>query len=220
MVNFQVKKTAPADLKAPHPFTYATLKRATCSFSLSNRLGQGGFGSVYKGILPCGLQVAVKQMDASGSLQGEREFYNELSLASRIDNYMLSTCSINFLDSLLEQRLRTRSSQKRRLLLVYEYMQNGSLQDALLYRKCCELMNWNARFRIIIDIAKGIEYLHCCCDPPIVHGDIKPSNVLLDCDFNAKIGDFGLAKVLGQDEIAEIFIECGELEEASDKGKK
>lgn len=212
------KKTAPADLKTPHPFTYATLKRATSSFSLSNRLGQGGFGSVYKGILPSGLQVAVKQMDASGSLQGEREFHNELSLASRID----TTCCphvISILGFSSEQRLRSRCSQKRRLLLVYEYMQNGSLQDALLYRKCCELMNWNVRFRIIIDIAKGIEYLHCCCDPPIVHGDIKPSNVLLDCDFNAKIADFGLAKVLGQDEIVETFIECGEAEEGLDKGK-
>ncbi|CAA0820805.1 Receptor-like serine/threonine-protein kinase [Striga hermonthica] len=79
-------------------------------------------------------------------------------------------------------------------------MPNGSLQDALLDRKCAELMHWDRRFEIIISIAKGLEYLHYSCDPPVVHGDIKPSNILLDSNFDAKIADFGLAHVLSRED--------------------
>lgn len=77
---------------------------------------------------------------------------------------------------------------------MYDLMPNGNLQDALLRRKSLELMNWKKRFAIIIDIAKGIHYLHSC-DPPVIHGDIKPSNILLDASFSAKIADFGLARL-------------------------
>ncbi|KAI8028112.1 Receptor-like serine/threonine-protein kinase [Camellia lanceoleosa] len=199
------KRTAPADLKPPHRFSYPLLRRATSSFSAANRLGQGGFGSVYKGILQSGQEIAVKLMDPSGSLQGEREFNNELSLASKIDPVCCDHV-VAILGFSSDQRRRRR----RRLALVYEFMQNGSLQDALLDRKCPELMDWKKRFSIAINIAKGIQYLHCSCNPPIVHGDIKPSNVLLDAYFNAKIADFGLARVLTEDEIAETFLECGE----------
>ncbi|OUZ99463.1 Protein kinase domain [Macleaya cordata] len=176
------KRTAPADLKPPHRFSYSVLRRATSSFSASNRLGQGGFGSVFRGTLPSGQEIAVKLMD-SGSLQGEREFQNELSLAGKIDSqYVVSLIGFS-------------SDQKRRrMLLVYELMHNRSLQDALLDRKCSELMEWKKRFAIAIDIARGLEFLHYSCDPVVIHGDIKPSNILLDCDFNAKIADFGLAR--------------------------
>ncbi|XP_047314954.1 receptor-like serine/threonine-protein kinase At2g45590 [Impatiens glandulifera] len=192
------KRTAPADLKLPQPFTYSELRRATSSFSAANRLGQGGFGSVYRGILPSGQEIAVKLMDALGSLQGEREFHNELSISSTID-YSCCEHVVAILGFSSDQRSRCR----RRLLLVYEYMQNGSLQDALLDKKCIELMDWKNRFAIALNIAKGIQYLHCSCNPPIVHGDIKPSNILLDGYFNAKIADFGLARVLTEDEIGE-----------------
>ncbi|KAF6160270.1 hypothetical protein GIB67_019039 [Kingdonia uniflora] len=175
------KRTAPADLKPPHKFSYSVLRRATSSFSASNRLGQGGFGSVYKGTLASGQEIAVKLMD-SGSLQGEREFQNELSLAGKIDSdYIVSLIGFS-------------SDHKRRMLLVYELMHNRSLQDALLDKKCPQVMEWKKRFSIALDIAKGLEFLHYVCDPPVIHGDIKPSNILLDTQFNAKIADFGLAR--------------------------
>ncbi|KAJ6889570.1 receptor-like serine/threonine-protein kinase [Populus alba x Populus x berolinensis] len=150
------KRTVPTDFsKPPHRFSYTTLRRATNKFSPSLRLGQGGFGSVYHGTLPNELNVAVKVMD-SGSLQGEREFQNELLFASKLDSCYIVTAR------------------------------------GFSYRKCVELVDWKKRFSIAVDIAKGIEYLHSL-DPPVIHGDIKPSNILLDQCFNAKVADFGLA---------------------------
>ncbi|PWA90900.1 protein kinase superfamily protein [Artemisia annua] len=216
------KRTVPADLKSPPPqavkeaqlqqFSYNVLRRATSAFAVRNRLGQGGFGSVYKGVLPSGKEIAVKLMNGCGSLQGEREFHNELSLSTRV----AGACGARAgnVISVLGYCCDVRCRRKKKMMIVYEFMQNGSLQDALLYRKCAELMDWKIRFRILLDVAKGIDFLHCSCDPPIVHCDIKPSNVLLDRNFNAKIADFGLAKVLGMDEseVVESFIECGEEE--------
>ncbi|ONK72700.1 uncharacterized protein A4U43_C04F22210 [Asparagus officinalis] len=83
----------------------------------------------------------------------------------------------------------------KRVLLVYELMCNGSLQDALLGRKSPELLDWGRRFSIAADIAKGLQFLHEVCDPSVIHGDIKPSNILLDSQFVAKIADFGLARL-------------------------
>ncbi|XP_073045166.1 receptor-like serine/threonine-protein kinase At2g45590 [Primulina eburnea] len=213
------KRTAPADLKPPlpsHRFSFSLLRRATDSFSTANRLGQGGFGSVYKGVLPSGQEIAVK-LTSEASIQGEREFQNELSLAARIDSSCCPhfVCILGFsstfdVNSSCKMRYysRRRKRRGRRLVLVYEYMQNGSLQDALLDRKCAELMIWSKRFAIVMSIAKGLDYLHNCSDPAIVHGDIKPSNILLDFDFNAKISDFGLAQVLNRgDEILDMFVE-------------
>ncbi|KAK0583051.1 hypothetical protein LWI29_032857 [Acer saccharum] len=187
-------RTAPSDLKSPNHhhcrrFSYNVLRRATASFAPSNRLGQGGFGSVYKAIVPSSSQpLAVKILDSSGSLQGEREFHNELSLASSLNSPHI----VSLLGFSSDRR-------GRRLILVYELMENRSLQDALLDRKCEELMEWKKRFEIAFDIAKGLEYLHHSCDPPVIHGDIKPSNILLDGDFIAKIGDFGLARLKTED---------------------
>ncbi|CAI9770291.1 unnamed protein product [Fraxinus pennsylvanica] len=211
------RRTAPADLKhqlSPRRFSYSVLRSATNSFNPSNRLGQGGFGSVFKGILPSGLEIAVKLMSeaSSGTFQGEREFQNELSLASSIDTtccpHVVSVLGFSSSDGYNDNKSCyygcRRKRRGRRLLLVYEYMQNGSLQDALLDRKCSELTHWKMRFAIIMSIAKGLDYLHNTCDPHIVHGDVKPSNILLDSNFNAKIADFGLAQVLtGEEEIVE-----------------
>ncbi|KAA8533803.1 hypothetical protein F0562_031320 [Nyssa sinensis] len=191
------KRTVPADSKPPHRYSYSTLRGATANFSPSQRLGQGGFGSVYRGTLGSSNQeVAVKLMDA-GSLQGEREFQNELFLAGKIDsNHIVSVIGFSS------------DRKRRRMLLVYELMTNGSLQDCLLHRKCAELKEWKKRFTIALDIAKGLEFLHHYCDPPVIHGDIKPSNILLDRCFNAKIGDFGLARLKSQDQ-CEVAINGG-----------
>ncbi|KAL7003243.1 hypothetical protein U1Q18_004401 [Sarracenia purpurea var. burkii] len=198
------KRTVPSDSKPPHRFSYSVLRRATSSFSSSHRLGQGGFGSVYRGTLSSPNQeVAVKVMDA-GSLQGEREFQNELFFAGKIDcNYIVSVIGFSS------------DRKRRRMLLVYELMCNGSLQDCVLHRKCAELKEWKKRFTIAMDIANGLEYLHHYCDPPVIHGDIKPSNILLDGDFNAKIGDFGLARLKSEDQ-CEIAVINGGLEGRKD----
>lgn len=204
------KRTAPSDLKSPHRFSYSLLRRATSSFSASNRLGQGGFGSVYKGTLPSGQEIAVKLMDV-GSLQGEREFQNELALAGKLDcDYVVSLLGFSS------------DKRRRKLMLVYDLMHNRSLQDALLDRKCIELMNWQKRFDIAVNIAKGLDYLHNSCHPPIIHGDIKPSNILLDCDFVAKIADFGLARVKSEDQLVVSVENESEMIKSSDnsKGKK
>ncbi|KAL8148194.1 receptor-like serine/threonine-protein kinase At4g25390 [Apium graveolens] len=170
----------------PHRFAYSTLRHATSSFSPSRLLGQGGFGSVYSGKINKA-SVAIKVMDA-GSLQGEREFQNELFLAAKFEScYILSLIGFCL------------DRKRRRMLLVYERMVNGSLQHCLLQCKSVELQCWKTRFLIAVDVAKGLEYLHHFCDPPVIHGDIKPSNVLLDDNFNAKIGDFGLASLKMKD---------------------
>ncbi|XP_050386096.1 receptor-like serine/threonine-protein kinase At2g45590 [Argentina anserina] len=170
--------------KQQRKFSYSLLRRATGSFTASNRLGHGGFGSVYKATLPSGESLAVKVMDSEGSLQGEREFHNELSLALNLSHpHILSLLGFST------------DRRGRNLCLVYELMPNRSLQEALLDRKCPELMAWKKRFSVVLDVARGLEYLHDDCDPPVIHGDVKPSNVLLDSDFNAKIGDFGLARL-------------------------
>ncbi|KAI8564686.1 hypothetical protein RHMOL_Rhmol03G0200800 [Rhododendron molle] len=181
------KRTVPSDSKPPLRYSYSALRRATSSFSPSHRIGRGGLGSVYRGSLPTTTtnleEIAVKVIDAC-SIQAEREFQNELLFAGRIESgYVVSVRGFS-------------SDHKRRvMLLVYELMSNGSLQECLLYRKCVELKEWKNRFKIAIEVAKGLEYLHHCCDPPVIHGDVKPSNVLLDRNFNAKIGDFGLARL-------------------------
>ncbi|CAA2955797.1 receptor-like serine threonine- kinase At4g25390 [Olea europaea subsp. europaea] len=195
------KRTAPSaadtdSKKPPHRLSYSLLRRATNNFSFSLRLGQGGFGSVYRATLKPNpitknstLHVAVKLMD-SGSLQGEREFQNELLFSSKIEcKYIVSVMGFSS------------NPGKRRMLLVYELMENGSLQDCLFHRKSQELKNWDRRFLIALHIAKGLEYLHHYCDPPIIHGDIKPSNILLDGNFNAKISDFGLARSIVEENI-------------------
>nr|GLL21089.1 receptor-like serine/threonine-protein kinase At4g25390 [Ipomoea trifida] len=189
-----LKTDSDSDSRPPYRFSYSVLRRATSKLDPSLRLGQGGFGSVYSGTMKIpgsksDVPVAVKVMD-SGSLQGEREFQNELFFAGKIDSkYIVSVVGFSA------------DRRGRRMMLVYELMANGSLQDCLLHRKCSELKNWGNRFSIALDIAKGLEYLHHFCDPPVIHGDIKPSNVLLDTNFNAKIGDFGLAKVKTEDRV-------------------
>lgn len=164
-----------------HKFTYRELKAATGSFSADHKLGQGGFGAVYKGILRNGQEIAVKKLDTA-SLQGEREFQNEVSVIGQVNSPHI----VGLLGFCIDGKRR---------LLVYEYMHNRSLQEALFDDDRPVNLDWDRRFRIILDTAHALAFLHTKCDPPIIHGDIKPSNILLDCKLSARIADFGLARL-------------------------
>ncbi|KAL1545501.1 putative serine/threonine-protein kinase [Salvia divinorum] len=163
-------------------FSYYSLRSATRLFHPSTRIGRGGFGVVYKGVLRDGTQVAIKALSA-GSKQGIKEFLTELGTISKIRHPNL----VQLLGCCVEGDHR---------ILVYEYMENNSLHTALLgsYSKRAAL-DWSKRAAICLGTAKGLAFLHEDADPGIVHRDIKASNVLLDEDFIPKIGDFGLAKL-------------------------
>ncbi|KAJ0684351.1 putative protein kinase RLK-Pelle-DLSV family [Helianthus annuus] len=167
-------------------FTLKQIKIATNNFDLANKIGEGGFGSVYKGVLPNGTLIAVKQL-SSKSKQGNREFLNELGVISAVQHpnlVKLHGCCI----------------EGNQLLLAYEYLENNSLARALFGPKQWQLeLNWPTRYRICIQIAKGLAFLHEESRLKIVHRDIKATNVLLDRDLNAKISDFGLAKLDEED---------------------
>ncbi|KAK3165676.1 hypothetical protein QOZ80_1AG0036310 [Eleusine coracana subsp. coracana] len=163
--------------------TFRELGAATNGFSESNLLGEGGFGRVYKGVLPDTKEViAVKQLDRNG-FQGNREFLVEVLMLSLLHHpnlvKLLGYC--------------TDAAQR---ILVYEYMPKGSLEDHLLdLPPNWKPLPWHTRMQIAVDAAKGIEYLHEVANPPVIYRDLKASNILLDADFNAKLSDFGLAKL-------------------------
>eukprot|EP00250_Pteridium_aquilinum_P022736 c25639_g1_i1 orf=294-2552(-) len=168
-------------------FTYRELKKATNRFNEAQKLGKGGYGVVYRGLLRNGEEVAVKKLVLS-SLQGEREFQNELSICTRLESrYVVKLLGF-----------ATHGEKVR--LLVYECMQNRSLQEALLEKHTSVHLDWERRFNIILDIARALAYLHLDCHPPVVHGDVKPSNVLLDGSFRAYLADFGLARMKAEDQ--------------------
>ncbi|KAE8056579.1 hypothetical protein FH972_013341 [Carpinus fangiana] len=160
--------------------TYDQLLVATNGFSETNLLGQGGFGYVHKGILPSGQQIAVKQLKKDSG-QGEREFQAEIETISRVHHKHL----VSLLGYCVTGAER---------LLVYEFVPNNTLEFHL-HGEGRPVFEWAARMRIAIGSAKGIAYLHEDCNPAIIHRDIKASNILLDFRFEAKVSDFGLAKI-------------------------
>ncbi|KAK4751647.1 hypothetical protein SAY87_005129 [Trapa incisa] len=163
-------------------FTLRQIRAATNNFSPDNKIGEGGFGSVYKGLLSDGTIIAVKQL-SSKSKQGNREFVNEIGMISALQHPHLV-------------RLYGCCIEGNQLLLVYEYMENNSLARALFGPKEHQLhLDWKTRHRICVGIARGLAYLHEESRLKIVHRDIKATNVLLDKNLTPKISDFGLAKL-------------------------
>ncbi|KAL6596676.1 hypothetical protein ACP70R_047319 [Stipagrostis hirtigluma subsp. patula] len=166
----------------PHRFPYKDLHHATEGFKNKHLLGVGGFGRVYKGVLPVsGMEVAVKRVSHNSS-QGMKEFVAEVASLGRLQHRNLV-------------RLLGYCRRKGELLLVYEYMSNGSLDKYLHCQDKRPALSWPQRFKIIKDIASGLLYLHEEWEKVVIHRDIKASNVLLDSGMNGRLGDFGLARL-------------------------
>uniref|UniRef100_A0A7N0T080 Protein kinase domain-containing protein n=1 Tax=Kalanchoe fedtschenkoi TaxID=63787 RepID=A0A7N0T080_KALFE len=170
--------------KTPTSFTFGQLAVATRNFREANYIGAAGFGKVYKGQLETGELVTVKQLDRE-DCQVHRKFMAECFILILLRHSNLVTLIGYCLDG--DQRL-----------LVYEYMPKGSLEDHLFDpRPPAEPISWNARIKIAVDVARGLEFLHCGAYPdlPFIHWDLKSANILLDMNFNAKLSNFGLAKL-------------------------
>ncbi|KAK2635291.1 hypothetical protein Ddye_030083 [Dipteronia dyeriana] len=175
------------DYKTHNPtrYTYSDLKKITGKFK--HKLGQGGYGSVYKGELPNGIPVAVKILEHSNA-NGE-DFINEVAIIGRIHHFNIV-------------RLLGFCSEGTRHAIIYEFMLNGSLEK-FIFSKMNEsnhrLLSWEKLLKIAFGVARGIEYLHQGCKQRILHFDIKPHNILLDHNFHPKISDFGLAKLCSKE---------------------
>ncbi|KAG6511415.1 cysteine-rich receptor-like protein kinase 29 [Zingiber officinale] len=167
-------------------FDFDTIKLATNNFSNENKLGEGGFGPVYKGVLRDGSEIAVKRLSEK-SKQGPTEFKNEVKLIAKLQHKNL----VRMLGCCVEGEEK---------LLIYELLPNNSLDAFLFDANKRAQLNWERRFLIISGIAKGLLYLHEDSLLKVIHRDLKASNILLDKHMNAKISDFGMAKIYITDE--------------------
>ncbi|CAN6468452.1 unnamed protein product [Victoria cruziana] len=168
-------------LKGARWFSYDEIKKCTDNFSARNEIGSGGYGKVYRGTLPSGQMVAIKRA-TQGSMQGGVEFKTEIELLSRVHHKNL-VALVGFCFDRSEQ------------MLVYEFVPNGSLKDALSGRSGI-LLDWKRRLRVSLGSARGLAYLHELANPPIIHRDVKSTNILLDESLVAKVADFGLSKLV------------------------
>ncbi|KAF3450331.1 hypothetical protein FNV43_RR06411 [Rhamnella rubrinervis] len=173
------------ELQGPVNYSYKDLKSATKNFIGENKLGEGGFGDVYKGTLRNGKIVAVKRLAIGQSRRAKEEFESEVKLISNVHHRNLI-------------RLLGCCSKGPELLLVYEFMKNSSL-DKFLFGERRGSLRWEQRYDIIMGTARGLAYLHEEFHVCIIHRDIKTSNILLDGDFLPRIADFGLARLLPED---------------------
>lgn len=161
----------------PIRYSYSDIKKMTRNFR--EKLGKGGYGSVYKGKIRSGHDVAVKTL--STTKENGQDFINEVATIGRIHH-------INVV------KLVGYCVERSKRVLVYDLMSNGSLDKYIFNKQSCDSLSWERKYRIAIGVARGIEYLHKGCDVQILHFDIKPHNILLDENFIPKISDFGLAK--------------------------
>ncbi|CAN1342790.1 L-type lectin-domain containing receptor kinase IX.1 [Linum perenne] len=165
----------------PKRFSYDDLATATSNFSKERKLGEGGFGEVYRGYLnELGSLVAVKKI-SRGSKQGRKEYVTEVKVISMLRHRNLV-------------QLIGWCHDRGEFLLVYEFMPNGSLDSHLFGRK--PALSWSVRYRIAMGLASAIRYLHEEGDQCVIHRDVKSSNIMLDSGFNVKLGDFGLARLM------------------------
>ncbi|CDO99535.1 unnamed protein product [Coffea canephora] len=173
----------------PHRITYQEIEAATKNFSDENVIGVGGNGKVYRGIMPGGAAVAVKRISHQNS-EGMREFISEISSLGRLKHRNLvglrGWCK----------------KEKGSFILVYDYMENGSLDKRIFGCDESKMLNCEDRLRIVKDVASALSYLHEGWEAKVLHRDIKASNVLLDKDMNARLGDFGLARLHDHGQVA------------------
>ncbi|KAL2481439.1 L-type lectin-domain containing receptor kinase VIII.1 [Abeliophyllum distichum] len=182
-------------IKMPKEFSYKELKFATRGFDSNRIIGYGAFGTVYKGILPAtGDIVAVKRCSHSG--QGKTEFLSELSIIGTLRHRNLV-------------RLQGWCHEKGEILLVYDLMPNGSLDKALFESRM--ILSWPHRRKILLGVASALAYLHQECENQVIHRDIKASNIMLDEGFNARLGDFGLARQTEHDKSPDATVAAGTM---------
>ncbi|XP_050226693.1 probable L-type lectin-domain containing receptor kinase S.5 [Mercurialis annua] len=185
---FGIQLAIEGSSTAPRKFKFKDLKKGTGNFSPKNKLGKGGFGTVYKGVIR-NIEVAVKKISKK-STQGKTEFIAEVTTIGNLHHRNLV-------------KLIGWCYERREFLLVYEYLPNGSLDKYIFHddnqselQQEYEILSWPVRLSIISGAAQALDYLHNGCAETVLHRDIKSSNIMLDSEFNPKLGDFGLARMI------------------------